>query len=143
MKKYKIMVFALIGMMTRFVACKANDKIIMAKQLPMSVKLFVQQNFPHLSIAYAEKRGKGQSAGYDVSLNDGTELYFSVNGKWDMVDCKSEALPSSLIPDSVYNIIDRRFTDAQFVKINKTRNGYEITLSNGVIMKLDMNGQMA
>ena len=74
MKKIKIMVLALIGMMTKSMVCKANENMVFAENLPTDAKAFVMHNFPRLSIAYAEMRKTRQGKVYDVSLNDGTEL---------------------------------------------------------------------
>lgn len=143
MKKCKIMVSSLIGIMTRSVSCKANGDMMFVEQLPMSIKLFVQKNFPNLAIAYAEKKKSTQGKGYVVNLNNGTELYFNVSGSWNMIDCKSDALPVSLIPTKVFDVVDRRFTNAQFVKIVKRNQGCEIVMSNGVVLRFDMNGEVA
>lgn len=143
MKKYMNMAWELIGLMNHSVACKANPNMMFAEELPMSIKLFVMKNFPNLAIAYVEKRKSPQGDGYEVNLNNGTELCFNVNCNWYMIDCKSNALPDSLVPMKALDVIDRRFTNAQFVKIVKTNQGCDIVLSNGVIMKFDTKGEVA
>ncbi|MBR4387595.1 MAG: PepSY-like domain-containing protein [Prevotella sp.] len=129
--------------MTRSVSCKANGDVMFVEQLPMSIKLFVQKNFPNLAIAYAEKKKSTQGTGYEVNLNNGTELYFNMSGNWNMIDCKSDALPVSLIPTKVFNVVDQQFTNAQLVKIVKRNQDCDIVLSNGVVLRFDMNGEVA
>ena len=48
MKKIKIMVLALIGMMTKSMAIKANENMVFAENLPTDAKAFVMHNFPRL-----------------------------------------------------------------------------------------------
>ena len=53
----KITVFALIGLLTKSMACKASDNMVYAENLPTDAKVFVQHYFPRQSVAYAEKKG--------------------------------------------------------------------------------------
>jgi hypothetical protein len=136
MKKIKIMVLALIGMMTKSMAIKANENIVFAENLPTDAKAFVMHNFPRLSIAYAEMRKTRQGKVYDVSLNDGTELVFSQNGAWGTVDCKLEAVPSSLIPESLSSFVVSNFVNEDVVRLERTDGGECVaTLSNGVCLR--------
>lgn len=143
MKKMKIAVFALIGLMTKSIACKANDKMVFAENLPTDAKVFVQHNFPRLSVAYAEMRSTRQGTVYEVSLNDGTEVVFSQNGAWGMIDCKLEAVPASLMPASLSSFVKSQFTDAKVVRLYKIDGGYEVALSNGISLKFDHEGKIA
>lgn len=136
MKKIKIMVLALIGMMTKSMAIKANENMVFAENLPTDAKAFVMHNFPRLSIAYAEMRKTRQGKVYDVSLNDGTELVFSQNGAWGMVDCMMEAVPSSLIPESLSSFVVSNFVNEDVVRLERTDGGECVaTLSNGVCLR--------
>ena len=143
MKKMKITVFALIGLMTKSIACKANDKMVFAENLPTDAKVFVQHNFPRLSVAYAEMRSTRQGTVYEVSLNDGTEVVFSQNGAWGMIDCKLEAVPASLMPASLSSFVKSQFTDAKVVRLYKIDSGYEVALSNDISLKFDHEGMIA
>ena len=144
MKKIKIMVLALIGMMTKSMAIKANENMVFAENLPTDAKAFVMHNFPRLSIAYAEMRKTRQGKVYEVSLNDGTELVFSQNGAWGIVDCKLEAVPSSLIPASLSSFVVSNFVCEDVVKLDRTDSGECVaTLSNGVSLRFNNQGQFA
>ncbi len=143
MKKVKIAVFALIGLVTKSMACKANDNMVFAENLPTDVKVFVQHNFPRLSVAYAEMRTTPQGMVYDVSLNDGTEVVFSQNGAWGMIDCKLEAVPASLMPASMSSFVESQFAGSKVVALNRSGNGYVAALSNGISLKFDKEGKIA
>ncbi len=53
MKKTKIMALTRIGLRTKAMACKANENMVFAENLPADAKAFVQNKFPRLSIAFA------------------------------------------------------------------------------------------
>ena len=143
MKKMKITVFALIGLLTKSMACKANENMVFAQNLPTDARVFVQQNFPRLSVAYAEMRATRQGTVYEVSLNDGTEVVFSQNGAWGMIDRKLEAVPATLMPVSLSSFVKSQFADAKVVRLDKTDSGYVAALSNGISLKFDHEGQVA
>lgn len=142
MKKFKITVFALIGLMAKSMACKANDNMVFAENLPTKAKVFVQHNFPRLSVAYAEKRASNQGMVYEVSLNDGTEVVFNQNGAWGMIDCKWEAVPASLMPTTLSSFVEKQFADSKVVKLYRGDNGYVAALSNGISLKFDQDGRL-
>ena len=142
MKKYKITVFALIGLMAKSMACKANDNMVFAENLPTEAKVFVQHNFPRLSVAYAETRASNQGMVYEVSLNDGTEVVFNQNGAWGMIDCKWEAVPASLMPTTLSSYVEKQFADSKVVKLYRGDNGYVAALSNGISLKFDQDGRL-
>ena len=143
MKKIKITVLALIGLMAKSMVCKANENMVFAEDLPKDAKAFVQHNFPRLSIAFAEMRKTRQGKVYEVSLNDGTELVFSQNGAWGIVDCKLEAVPASLMPASLSLFVKSQFADATVVRLDRTDSGYVAALSNGMSLKFDHEGLIA
>ena len=143
MKKIKITVLALIGLMTKSMVCNANDKMVFAENLPSEAKAFVHHNFPRLSVAYAEMRTTPQGTVYEVSLNDGTEFVFSQNGAWGMIDCKLEAVPTSMMPASLSSFVKSQFASAKVVKLNRSDSGYVATLSNGISLKFDKEGTVA
>ena len=143
MKKMKITVFALIGLLTKSMACKASDNMVFAENLPTGAKVFVQHYFPRQSVAYAEKKATRQGTVYEVSLNDGTVVLFSQNGAWGTVDCKWEAVPASLMPASLTSFVESKFDGAKVVRLDRTNNGYGAALSNGISLNFDNEGQIA
>ncbi len=143
MKKIKMMVFALIGLMTKSMACNANGNMVFAENLPGDAKAFVQTKFPRLSVAYAQTRGTRWGLVYEVSLNDGTEVVFTQNGAWGMIDCKLESVPASLMPASLSSFVASQFAGAKVVRLDRTDSGYMAALSNGISLRTDLQGKLA
>lgn len=133
------MAYMLLEMMTRPIIGKTNEKMVIANDLPINVKLFVQKHFSRQAISFAEMRG----AEYEIYLNDGTEVNFTKNGTLKMVDCKLEAVPSSLLPEAIVANVKALFDDAFIVKIDNNAKGYEVTLSNAINLKYSMGGYFA
>ena len=130
MKKAISTVYSFIQMMTRTTAENKSDKMILAKDLPMAVKVFVMHNFPSRIIAFAETRHTSKGMRYVVTLHDGIQAEFNENGRWVMVDCKLGAVPATLIPANIEAFMDDFYPCTPIVKMMKTDNGYEVTLSN-------------
>ena len=130
MKKAISTVYSFFQMMTRTTTENKSDKMILPNDLPMAVKIFVLHNFPSRSIAFAETRHTSKGMMYVVTLNDGIQAEFNENGSWKMVDCKMGAVPAALIPANIEAFMDDFYPCTPIVKMVKTDNGYEVTLSN-------------
>jgi hypothetical protein len=63
---------------------------IFASELPAAIKAFVMKSFPKQSIAFAEKSVSLTGTGYQISLNDGTDLEFSPSGSCTLIHKKYE-----------------------------------------------------
>ena len=137
MKKAISTVFSFVQMMTRTTTENKSGKMILAKNLPMAVKSFVQQNFPMRSIAFAETNHTSKGMTYVVTLNDGIQVEFNENGSWEKVDCKTWAIPANLIPTNIEAFMDDFYPCTYIVKMEKAGNGCLVTLSNLFTQKFD------
>lgn len=131
------MVSALVKMITRTAAENKSEKMMFADNLPMAVKLFVTNNFPNKSIAFAGIMTTSKGVMYVTTLNDGTQVGFNGNGSCVLVDCGMEAVPAGLIPTSVEAFVSFFHPGLSITKVEKTANGHEVTLSNHVTMKVN------
>ena len=75
-------------------------------------------------------------------LNDGSKIEFDKNGNWDSVDCKTQAVPNSLVPASIRKYVKTNFRGQKIVKIDKESYGYEIELSNKLELKFSKQGRL-
>lgn len=130
MKKAISTVYSFIQMMIRTTSENKSGEMILAKNLPMAVKIFVQHNFPCRSITFAETINTSKGMMYVVTLNDGIQMEFNETGGWEKIDCKMGAVPATLIPANIEAFMDDFYPCTPIVKMEKTDNGYEVTLSN-------------
>lgn len=137
------MVSNFIHRMTRPAAEKKSEKKFFAEDLPKSVKYFVQRNFPGRSIAFANKKASLKGTSFVTVLNDGILIEFSENGNWEKIDCKMGAVPATMVPCNVAAFMNDYYPRVPIVKIEKTANGYETTLSNFVSLKFNMAENVA
>ena len=138
MKKIKLFIAALVClMMVPIVSC-ADGRPIPVEQLPAEAKAFVQSNFPDLKIVYAEKDG----AVYETRLSNGSEIEFDKKGAWTKVDCNFDAVPDAIVPSFISTNVKSTFPDAKINKIEISRRGYEVELSNDIDMSFSKDGQL-
>ena len=142
MNKNKFFWVALLCMLLQSVTCLADDKIIPVEQLPAPAKTFVKKYFPQATIEYATKDTEFMGTTYEVRLSDGTEVDFDKKGNWDNVDCKTKAVPASLVPAAIAQYVKAHYPNTVIVKIDKERGGYEIELSNDLDLKFNSKGKL-
>ena len=142
MNKNKFFLVALLCMLLQSLTCLADDKIIPVEQLPASAKTFVKKYFPQATIEYATKDTEFMGTTYEVRLSDGTEVDFDKKGNWDNVDCKTKAVPASLVPAAIAQYVKAHYPNTVIVKIDKERGGYEIELSNDLDLKFNSKGKL-
>ena len=142
MNKNKFFLVALLCMLLQSVTCLADDKIIPVEQLPAPAKTFVKKYFPQATIEYATKDTEFMGTTYEVRLSDGTEVDFDKKGNWDNVDCKTKAVPASLVPAAIAQYVRAHYPNTVIVKIDKERGGYEIELSNDLDLKFNSKGKL-
>ena len=142
MNKNKFFLVALLCMFLQSVTCLADDKIIPVDQLPATAKTFVKKYFPQATIEYATKDTEFMGTTYEVRLSDGTEVDFDKKGNWDNVDCKTKAVPASLVPAAIAQYVKAHYPNTVIVKIDKERGGYEIELSNDLDLKFNSKGKL-
>lgn len=109
--------------------------------LPTAARTTLQRHFKaDVSIIKIDKT-LGRVDDYEVILTDGTEIKFDRNGNWEEIEvARNRKIPSGFVPGAIEEYVKRYHDDANIVGVEKERRGYEVTLSNGVDMKFDKNG---
>lgn len=123
-----------------FVACDDDDDMVIElKDLPTNAQTFLETHFPAQEVT----RVIQDNDGYDVYLNNGFEIDFTLTGEWDDVDGRGKEIPASilaLIPESIPAYVTENYPDQIIVEINKEHFGYEVDLNNNVELEFDSNG---
>ncbi|HEB9419555.1 TPA: PepSY-like domain-containing protein [Campylobacter coli] len=130
--KLKLGLAALLGATVLF----ARDIIVPASELPRNAQDFISKNFKTAQIALVKK----DIDSYDVTLNDGTEIDFIINGEWKDVDGKYKALPNTILPNIMPKI--SASSNAQIIEVSKEINGYKFELSNQLKIYTDAQGNI-
>ena len=122
-------------------SCNARDIVITVQDLPQTAQSFISTHFKGIEVAFVVKDGNE----YDIHLTNGWELEFNRKGEWKTIDCKHEAVPSSiiaLIPESIPAYIQDNFANAYISEISKDRWEYDIELSNGLDLEFSLSGNL-
>lgn len=133
MKKL-LLIFAAIAMIG---IAKADDQPIDFKDIPRAAKEFITKHFKNIKVVRTIVDKEVLSTEYTVYLEDGSEIDFNGNGLWIDVDCKTTALPNSLIPEAINTYIKTNYVGKKAVKIDNSSRGYEVKLSNGIELKFN------
>ena len=138
MKKLLVLLIGLITLST--VACHKEDPTPNGpteyNNLPQQAQQFISQHFPTATItAVVIDDGR-----YEVWLNNGTEIEFTMQGEWKEVDGHMNKVPDSIIPTKILEFVTANYPDNYIVKIEKDYDGYDIELNNGLDLDFDYNG---
>lgn len=117
----------------------ASDRAIAYHDLPLRAQSFVKKYFnPHKVVLVKEDRGF-RNTDYDVKFTDGSEIEFNGRGEWTEVKCP-KGLKNGIIPVQIMNFMKHRGYlkhGVKPVKIEYSRKGYEVKLSNGTELEFD------
>ncbi|EAH5485150.1 hypothetical protein A0X14_05725 [Campylobacter coli] len=130
--KLKLGLAALLGATVLF----ARDMVVPVSELPKNAQDFISKNFRTAQIALVKK----DIDSYDVTLNDGTEIDFIINGEWKDVDGKYKALPNTILPNIMPKISTS--SNAQIIEVSREINGYKFELSNQLKIYTDAQGNI-
>ncbi|CDG56759.1 PepSY-like domain-containing protein [Campylobacter coli] len=130
--KLKLGLAALLGATVLF----ARDMVVPVSELPKNAQDFISKNFKTAQIALVKK----DIDSYDVTLNDGTEIDFIINGEWKDVDGKYKALPNTILPNIMPKI--SASSNAQIIEVSREINGYKFELSNQLKIYTDAQGNI-
>ena len=111
------------------------------KALPIAAQSEIKKNFKaNVSVIKVDKE-LGHISEYEVVLTDGTEITYDSKGNWKDVEVSpTKEVPAAYVPGAVADYVKKNHKGEKIVGIEKERKGYEVSLSNGVDIKFDTNG---
>lgn len=134
--KKSILLLLIVSIVSGLSACTSNDKPIPTDQLPEKALVFLKQYFYGVDVISVEKDKKT----YEVKLAEGSAVEFDKHGEWKEVEC-SKGIPGAIIPQGVFKYVASKYDrSVRMVKIERTKHGYEVDLSNKVELIFDKNG---
>jgi len=121
----------------------AKDELIAFSQLPKRAQTFVKTHFSEKDVA-ASMLDKEEvfRKEYAVVLHNGTKIEFDRKGEWEKVKVRSGAVPSEIIPSGILQHIRKNFPDAHVKELERSRNRYEVEISNGLELEFDKKGKL-
>lgn len=137
MKKFTILLAALLAVCTTGVALADNDRMISVGELPASSQQFINTYFKELAVSYAKVDEEWFDKEYKVLFVNGSKVEFIRNGDWKEVDCRYGEVPAGIVPQPILDYVNTRFTGRTVVRIERERKGYDVGLDNGLDLKFD------
>lgn len=133
----KILSLLLIGMS---VMIFAQDRAIRFNQLPQNGQKFIKTYFNANQVSAVIEDDDYFKKEYEVILTNGTKIEFDGKGNWKEVDGKRNAIPTTFIPQSILNYVNKSFPNTKIIKIEKNRFSYDVELTNGLDLEFDSKG---
>lgn len=113
-----------------------DDRPIPISSLPQNIRDYIASNYPNVTIIWAEV----DDDEYEVTLSDGTELYFDLRGRFIKAERDDVPVNPADLPASILSYIQTNFPNAQIVKAERDENYYEVYLSNGIELYFTLAG---
>lgn len=120
----------------RFIKAERDDVPVNPADLPANILSYIQTNFPNAQIVKAER----DDDYYEVYLNNGMELYFSLAGNFMGIDADDRPVSISDLPAAITTYVSQNYPNLTIVYAEIDDNMYEIELSNGTELHFDLSG---
>lgn len=131
-------VMVIVGF-TAVVAVVDNDRIISKEQLPDAAKTFISTYFPGMDISYVKSEREFLGRNYEVAFVNGDKLEFDSDGNWVEVDCRYNAVPTQLIPETISKYVSDHYPNAKILKYDRGDRNHEIKLNNHLELTFNKN----
>ncbi|NDJ26969.1 hypothetical protein DMB95_02990 [Campylobacter sp. MIT 12-8780] len=114
------------------------DMVVAPNTLPANAQGFIKQNFPAAQIMLVKR----DLDSFDVTLNDGTEIDFNINGQWTSVDGKYKAIPTGFLGQAIVSKVRAAQPNAVIIDVDRKIGGFKFKLNNMMEVYTDMNGNV-
>lgn len=145
MRKIASITLALIASMGLSLTAYADERIS-PNDVPEPLQHFVTNNFgPDTKIVKASRDQKKGGYEYDLTLDNGVEVEYGTAGHWTEIDAKkaNTHVPYSIIGQQLWQQIAKQYPHNNVKKIERERDGYELTLDNGVHLFASNTGALS
>ena len=140
MKKFALLLLIIVGAIG--IAKSKDEYAHDGSVLPAAAQSSIKKNFKSSVSVVKIDKDFGRISEYEVTLTDGSEITFDRNGNWKEVETNiGKQVPAAYIPAGVRDYVAKNQKGAHVVGIEKERNGYEVSLSNGIDIKFDRQGK--
>ncbi|MDE5684408.1 MAG: PepSY-like domain-containing protein [Muribaculaceae bacterium] len=140
MKRIILLIVAVIAIICQGYAF-IDSYTIDRDKLPEEAQNMLTEYFPKAKVSKIKvDRHLLKKTDYDVRLVNGTTIEFNNKGKWTSVDCKKREVPEALVIKPIRKYVTKNFSTLKIVKIRKKSGGYQVGLSDGVVLKFNLLG---
>lgn len=109
--------------------------------LPEAARTVIKNNYKaDISFIKIDKDW-GRISDYEVILTDGSEVKFDSKGNWEEVESRRNgSVPDFFVLKPIRDFVAKNHPGQKVVGIDKERKGYDVTLTNGIDIEFDSQG---
>jgi hypothetical protein len=116
-----------------------EQETLYRSELPSKVRSFLT-NFKS-PFHHAVRQIDEDTTTYGITLNDRTEIKFSENGIWTMIDGKGKAVPLKFLGKSFQEYVKTNLKDIAVTRIERCDSGCKMALSNGQGLQFEFDAK--
>lgn len=135
-------ILLLLAVAVSALAVSARDEVSHDPSvLPEAAQTILKNNFKAKVSFVKIDRDFGRISDYEAILTDGSEVKFDREGNWEEVESsRTSQVPDYFVLAPIRSYLAENHKGARIVGIEKERNGYEVSLSDGIDIKFDKQG---
>lgn len=134
-------IFFAVVLLIVTISARAQKKIEVA-ELPKPAQEFLKKHFSTANIVSAQKDAEHGEKGYEVKLQDGTEVEFWKDGSYREVDGGDKPIPTAFIPDNIKNYVTKNHPNEKITHIDYGHKDLDVDLTNDIDLEFTKDGKI-
>ena len=110
--------------------------------MPKPAQDFLKKHFSNEAVASAHKDAEHGEKGYEVKLNDGTEVEFWKDGSYREVDGGDKPIPTDFIPENIKEYVSKNHPNEKITHIDYGHKDLDVDLTNNIDLEFTKDGKI-
>jgi hypothetical protein len=137
----KTKIFLVIVLLSLTISVSAQKKIEVS-ELPKPAQEFLKKHFSNTSVEIAKKDAEHGEKGFEVKLQDGTEVEFWKDGSYREVDGGDKPIPTAFIPDNIKAYVAKNHPNEKITHIDYGHKDLDVDLTNDIDLEFTKEGKI-
>jgi uncharacterized membrane protein YkoI len=134
-------IFLAVVLLLVAISVSAQKKIEVT-ELPKPAQDFLKKHFSNEVVASAHKDAEHGEKGYEVKLNDGTEVEFWKDGSYREVDGGDKPIPTDFIPENIKEYVSKNHPNEKITHIDYGHKDVDVDLTNNIDLEFSKDGKI-
>lgn len=130
-----------IALLSLTISASAQKKIEVT-ELPKPAQEFLNKHFSNTTIESVKKDAEHGEKGFEVKLQDGTEVEFWKDGSYREVDGGDKPIPTAFIPDNVKAYVAKNHPNEKITHIDYGHKDLDVDLTNDIDLEFTKDGKI-
>lgn len=130
-----------IALLSLTISASAQKKIEVT-ELPKPAQEFLKKHFSNTTIESVKKDAEHGEKGFEVKLQDGTEVEFWKDGSYREVDGGDKPIPTAFIPDNVKAYVAKNHPNEKITHIDYGHKDLDVDLTNDIDLEFTKDGKI-